>query len=159
MHWQMNKSSLDYRMRQPEIYMFGHISDAPNNPDLPVLIYRAVMPREWPDKANVFEAHFVKNNWFGTWRDTIFTYRHFHSNAHEVLGIAEGNVVVEIGGEQLFDLEEGDIIILPAGTSHRRISCEEVLVVGAYPKGQEKYDICHTVDDCEPYILPQFFVL
>jgi uncharacterized protein YjlB len=48
------------------------------------------------------------------------------SNADEVLGIAEGNIALRIGGDagSLFQLKAGDMIVLPAGVGHRRVGGE-----------------------------------
>lgn len=61
---------------------------------------------------------------------------------HEVLGIARGSVSGEFGGAhgKPLDLKAGDVVILPAGTGHRRRSASrDVLVVGAYA-AKGKYD-------------------
>ena len=114
----------------------------PGNPDLPILVYRHALATA-KDKAVSFEEHYFRNDWHGIWHDTIYTFRHFHTNAHEALGIAEGKVKMEIGGEngKIIDLVPGDLIVIPAGTSHRRLSLEKVKAVGGYPKGMENFDI------------------
>lgn len=127
-----------------EKYYLPEDDQMPNNPDLPVLIYRGVSTDE-SDAASFFEHVFGNNGWGGSWRNGIFDYHHFHSNAHEVLGIAEGQVSVKLGGDNgaLFHLVKGDCVILPAGTGHKRMDAtQDLLVVGAYPKGQENYDVC-----------------
>jgi uncharacterized protein YjlB len=51
------------------------------------------------------------------------TIRTFISNAHEVLGIAEGQVSVKLGGKngRPFRLKAGDMLVLPAGIGHCRV--------------------------------------
>jgi uncharacterized protein YjlB len=51
------------------------------------------------------------------WTDTIYDYMQFHSNAHEVLRIAEGKVTLRNRREAdlLFRLKGGDMIVLRAG--------------------------------------------
>ncbi|MHA8050317.1 cupin domain-containing protein [Aquirufa sp. ROCK-SH2] len=50
----------------------------------------------------------------------MLPYDHFHSNTHEVLGLAEGTVKLKIGGQHGVELvvETGDVIIMPAGVGH-----------------------------------------
>jgi uncharacterized protein YjlB len=124
-------------------YLLKEDEFMPNNPDLPVLVFRAVAA-DRPDTAGFFEQTFYKNGWAGIWRDGIYDYNHFHSNAHEVLGIAEGHVSLRLGGDSgiLIHLMKGDCVVLPAGTGHKRVDAtKDLLVVGAYPMGQENYDI------------------
>jgi uncharacterized protein YjlB len=106
-------------------------------------VYRLAL-RPSDHLASDFETRFAANGWTNSWRDGIFDYHHFHSNTHEVLGVARGEARVCFGGEQgeVLALVAGDVAILPAGTGHK---CErasgDFLVVGAYPDGRD-FDIC-----------------
>lgn len=136
--------------RKPEKIKIGKSEGFPY-PTLPVLLYRGVLKTYARKKANQFEEHFHASGWRGVWRDTIYTYRHFHSNAHEALGIVRGSVKVELGADKgtTVRLKAGDLIVLPAGTVHRRLAGSKNLsVVGAYPKGQQAYNMCRDLDDC-----------
>jgi uncharacterized protein YjlB len=117
-------------------------SDVPNS-NLPVLLYRSVLAGHAPRKARTFRDHFGANGWTGIWTDTVYDYTHFHSNAHEVLGIAEGKVTLRLGGNggALVRLKAGDMLVLPAGVGHRRVSAGLVKVIGAYPRGQSHFDM------------------
>jgi len=122
---------------------FGKGSDVPNS-KLPVLLYRSVLPLHSSGKDNAFREHFRNAGWTGIWADTIYDYTHFHANAHEVLGIAEGKVTLRLGGDKgrLFRLKAGDMLVLPAGVGHRRLGGDDGLkVIGAYPRGQSHYDM------------------
>ena len=117
--------------------------DVPNS-TLPVLLYRGVLAANAAEKAKRFRERFQENGWSGLWTDTVYDYTHFHSNAHEVLGIAEGKVSIRLGGENgsLFRLKAGDMLVLPAGVGHRRVGDDSgVKVIGAYPRGQSHYDM------------------
>jgi uncharacterized protein YjlB len=117
----------------------------PNN-ILPVLIYRNAVAPTQPDLASEMERLFTANRWPPQWRNGIYPFHHFHSTAHEVLGIAAGRVNVVLGGEggQPVTAKAGDILVLPAGTGHCRVSAsDDLLVIGAYPEDQH-WDICRT---------------
>jgi uncharacterized protein YjlB len=126
--------------RRPEKLVLAGNGRIPNS-ELPVLLYRKALTGH--DKERTFYRLFGHNHWGGCWSAGIYGYHHFHSNAHEALGIAAGSAQVVLGGPggpQLL-LEAGDLVILPAGTGHRRIRDSwDFWVVGAYPRGQEKYD-------------------
>ncbi|HEV2061070.1 MAG TPA: cupin domain-containing protein [Solirubrobacteraceae bacterium] len=82
----------------------------------------------------------------------MFAFHHFHSTSHEVLGVVAGRATLELGGAQgqAFEVARGDVLVLPAGTGHRRaVSDREFTVVGAYPAGQEDYDLLRGDDLAE----------
>jgi uncharacterized protein YjlB len=114
----------------------------PNSP-LPVVIYRDVATGGAPARA--LDTLFEANGWRGSWRNGVYDFDHFHSNAHEVLGVARGSATLQLGGDagQPIEVEAGDVLVLPAGTGHRRITASaDFTMIGAYPPGQEHYDIC-----------------
>jgi uncharacterized protein YjlB len=130
-------------MKSPRKLSFRKSSDVPNSP-LPVLLFRRVLESNVAEKGRRFRQTFKSHGWVGVWTDTIYDYTHFHSNAHEVLGIAEGKVTVLLGGEegQRIRLKAGDMLVIPAGVGHRRIGDDAGLkVIGAYPPGQAHYDM------------------
>lgn len=128
-----------------ETFYFDDDGEIPNNPDLPVLIYRHVF-----DDPSSIEETFNTHNWQNSWVDGIFDFHHYHSVAHEVIGILEGHASIQLGGPlgKTFTLTAGDVVVLPAGTGHRALhTSRKFQVVGAYPKGQD-YDTL-TGDPCE----------
>src|ERR1700728_3721160 len=86
-------------MKAPRKIYFEKGTDVPNS-NLPVLFFRSVLAPTASEKERRFREAFKKNGWTGLWTDTIYDYTHFHSNAHEVLGIAEGSVTVKLGGDE-----------------------------------------------------------
>lgn len=110
----------------------------PNNTKLPVLLYKSAI--DPMDAASGFEQLFAKNGWEGIWRNGVFNYHHYHSMAHEVLGVASGEVDLLIGGMSGFEVtvRSGDALALPAGTGHKKLSStNDFVMIGAYPAGQE----------------------
>ncbi len=117
-----------------EAIVFEPSGWVPNNQRLPVLRYRVDLAG-----AGEFEAMFAKNGWSGIWTNGVFDYQHYHTGAHEVLGIKRGTAILLIGGPegQKFGVSPGDCLILPAGTGHKNLgSSQDFQVVGAYPPGQ-----------------------
>jgi uncharacterized protein YjlB len=117
--------------------------EIPNHPSFPVLLYRGV-------NADDVRGLFARHGWGGSWQNGVFDFHHFHSTSHEVLGVVAGRATIELGGPQgeSFDVESGDVIVLPAGTGHRRATARDgFTVVGAYPAGQENYDLLRRADD------------
>ncbi|WP_068777252.1 cupin domain-containing protein [Paenibacillus sp. FJAT-26967] len=124
--------------KKPEIQtlLFKDEGTIPNNPRLPVLLYKGAFEGQAANAEKIFN----RNNWLNSWTGGVFDYHHYHSTAHEVLGVISGSAVIQLGGEhgQPVELETGDVIALPAGTGHRRLSATaDFRVVGAYPDGME----------------------
>ncbi|ACI99057.1 cupin domain-containing protein [Rhodospirillum centenum] len=121
-----------------ERHVLAPRAGAPNNPHLPLLVYRGAVGEG--DRAATFESLFAGNGWGGLWRDGIYGWHHFHTTAHEVLGIAAGRARVRFGGEEGIEvaLAAGDAVLIPAGVAHRNLdSSPDFLAVGGYPPGQE----------------------
>jgi uncharacterized protein YjlB len=119
---------------EPETHFFEDDGAIPNS-RLPLLIYHEV---EAANDAAACERLFDSNGWVPDWRDGIFSFHHFHSITHEVLGIVGGTATVKLGGPggRSFEIGEADVLVLPAGTGHcNQGSNPDLLVIGAYPDG------------------------
>lgn len=111
----------------------------PNHPRWPLLVYPGAVVLGGPDPATAFEQLFERNRWPAAWRDGVHGFHHFHSTAHEALGVYSGEVTVCFGGDGGIEItaRPGDVVVLPAGTGHKRLAAHGALgIVGAYPEGQ-----------------------
>ncbi len=129
-------------MRPPhgnaETHLFADDGHFPNSV-LPLIVYRSAVAAD----AATIECVFAGNLWSNSWRDGILPYHHFHSIAHEVLGIAAGEVGVAFGGPDGAEvsMRAGDVVVIPAGVAHRNLGqSADLRVIGAYPGGAT-YDI------------------
>jgi uncharacterized protein YjlB len=121
-------------MTRPEVHRFDDAGAIPNS-RLPVLVLHEV---DGARSARGCAELFAGNGWLGAWVDGIYSFHHFHSTAHEVLGIVGGSASVLLGGPRgrRFDVARGDVLVLPAGTGHCNLGATaDLLVVGAYPNG------------------------
>ncbi|WP_232793577.1 cupin domain-containing protein [Siphonobacter sp. SORGH_AS_0500] len=124
---------------EPELLYFKDDGVIPNN-KLPVVIYRKVTEETGNRAAQWLEDRFASHDWTNSWRNGVYPFHHYHSTSHEVLGIYSGQAQLQLGGEkgQVLSVQAGDVLILPAGTGHKKIEAStDFGVVGAYPQGKD----------------------
>jgi uncharacterized protein YjlB len=143
-------------MQQVQIqkYHFDDDGSIPNNPALPLIVYPGALP-QGHDSAPDIEALFERNQWGGAWVDGVFSYHHYHSTAHEVLGVVSGSATVQFGGKQgtPVEVQAGDAVVIPAGVGHcKQEASSDFRVVGAYPAGQD-WDLCTGKPEERPQVL------
>jgi uncharacterized protein YjlB len=113
------------------------------NSHLPVILYKDVLRLPVLLRAASVKAVFARHYWVNAWDAGVFTYPHYHSITHEVLGFYKGGTMLQLGGEEGSEIqvEKGDVLIIPAGVAHKNLGAEyAVKCVGAYPEGFD-YDI------------------
>ena len=116
----------------------------PNNQKLPLLVHPKAFSVLNNALVSTCESLFTANSWQGCWRNGIFSYHHYHSMAHEVLGICMGTAKVQFGGERgiIFSVSLGDVVIITTGVGHKNLGASsDLCVVGAYPPNQLP-DLC-----------------
>lgn len=121
-------------MNNVQTMLFQDDGVIPNHPSLPVLLYRGI----WATDPSRAESLLNQNGWGNSWINGVFNYHHYHSNAHEVLAVVSGWVELILGGEhgKVVRLQAGDVVVLPAGTGHKRLSASlDFRIAGAYPGG------------------------
>lgn len=121
-------------------FQFNPAGSIPNNPRLPVLVYKGAFGQvPDPKRAETIEKHIVQHGWQPAWRWGVYDFAHYHSTAHEFLGVFRGRASLRLGHDSGITLvvEAGDVLVLPAGTGHQNLgSSDDFEVVGAYPNGQ-----------------------
>jgi uncharacterized protein YjlB len=126
-------------MKEPSTALFKDDGVIPNS-RYPLLLYHGVINVQAADPASHVQEQFAANNWTNSWRNGIYTFHHYHSTSHEVLGVYRGSVTVRLGGEQGrdFRVQAGDVIVIPAGVGHKNLEASaDFGVVGAYPDGRQ----------------------
>jgi uncharacterized protein YjlB len=124
---------------QPKQLNFKDDGIFPNSP-LPLLFYRQAIATDVKDPASIFEGCFAENDWTNSWRDGVYSFAHYHSTSHEVLGVYSGASTLRLGGEhgKNVEMRAGDVIVIPAGIAHQKIDASDDFgVVGAYPGGRD----------------------
>ena len=124
-------------------YRFEDDGRIPNNPTLPLLVYPRAIGEPERDLSRCREK-LAENGWGGAWVNGVFPYHHYHSTSHEVLCVVGGSARIAFGGPEgeVVEVEAGDVVVIPAGTGHKNEgSSGGFSVVGAYPRGQEGYDL------------------
>ena len=115
---------------QVATYAFADDGAIPNS-SLPFLVYRRILRFGADDPPAVCERLFERNGWGSTWRNGIYPFSHYHSTAHEVLGIAAD-----------LEVKMGDVVLIPAGVGHEKLGASrDLLVVGGYEVGASP-DLC-----------------
>ena len=119
----------------PETLLLTDDGRFPNS-QLPVLLYRLAQMDELVAKLEA-------RDWTNIWFNGIYSYHHYHSTAHELLVVLDGQATLVLGGDsgKRMELNKGMALVLPAGTAHKRLSASRLFsVLGAYPRGQS-YDL------------------
>ncbi|MFC5411458.1 cupin domain-containing protein [Larkinella bovis] len=124
---------------QPEPFHFKDDGAIPNS-TYPLLLYRNAFSETGSAGASWLERRFSANNWTNSWRNGVYSYHHYHSTSHEVLGVYSGSALLHLGGEtgEKVRVQAGDIIVIPAGVGHKKLEATaDFGVVGAYPDGRD----------------------
>lgn len=129
-----------------ELHLLGDDGLIPNNGALPLVIYRQALKVPETGQEEAIQQLFQNNGWDKAWVNGIYSYHHYHSTAHEILGIARGRAEVQLGGPDGVTavVQAGDAILIPAGVGHCLVTCKDLVVVGSYPKGQD-WDLCRAI--------------
>jgi uncharacterized protein YjlB len=124
---------------QPEQFNFKYDGIFPNSA-LPLLLYWQAITTKSREPASIFEKRFAENDWTNSWRNGVYSFPHYHSTSHEVLGVYSGRATLRLGGEhgKKVEVRAGDVIVIPAGVAHQNNGASDDFgVVGAYPGGRE----------------------
>lgn len=143
-------SSTSMKMQESKKLLFKDDGKIPNS-KFPLILYKNAFSARGNSGAAWLEKRFSANNWTNSWRNGIYSFHHYHSTSHEVLGVYSGSAEVHLGGEQgeKLTIEAGDIIVIPAGVGHKNLGGNNLGVVGAYPDGRS-WDLKRGLPDERP---------
>ncbi len=136
---------------EPEQFKFEDDGVFPNSA-LPLLVYRQALTVDAQDPASVFEERFAENGWCNSWRNGVYSFAHYHSTTHEILGVYSGAATLRLGGKRgrTLEVRSGDVVVIPAGVVHQKLEgSADFAVVGAYPDGRE-WDLLRGLPDERP---------
>ena len=136
MEYQINQ---EFTLRE---YFLTDDGSFPNS-RFPLLQYMKLIAPEGAYSAGKTIELLEQNHCGKAWKNGIFDYHHYHSNAHEVLVCYMGKAEVQFGGPEGIELEfsTGDAVIIPAGVAHKCIHSENGFrCLGAYA-GNRDYDM------------------
>ncbi len=126
------------RRVQAMVYLIGSNAAFPNNNALPLIFYTRVLRLQEGD-AETLEYLFKNNGWNGGHRNGISEKHHYHSHAHEAMGVYQGRAKVQFGGPWglIKEVRPGDVVIIPSGVAHKNLeSTQDFACVSTYPTGQ-----------------------
>lgn len=131
---------------QIEAYHLVENKPFPNNA-LPVILYKNALELTFMDNPSYTPQDvldlFTKNGYSNGWLGGVLDRHHFHSNTHEALACVSGEARLQLGGphSDIFQVRKGDVVLLPAGTAHKRLDqSQDFQIVGGYPEGRD-YDM------------------
>jgi len=133
-------------------FVFADDGIFPNNARLALIVLPQAFEAAPAVNPETMEKVFDKNGWDSAWRNGLFAFHHYHSSAHEALGIYSGWVKAQLGGPggETLTARAGDVIIIPAGVAHKNLDqSPDFSVVGAYPRGQA-WDMMYGKPDERP---------
>jgi uncharacterized protein YjlB len=134
--------SISMASQQPLLYYLHDTGIFPNS-RLPVIFYKSILRLPILAKGRFITRLFRGHDWSNSWDAGVFTYHHYHSTTHEVLGFYKGRTELQLGGESgpKVGVAAGDVLVIPAGVAHRNLGDEsQIRCIRAYPDGR-KYDI------------------
>ncbi len=94
-----SKQRLDEVLQTPniEVHMFRDNGTFTNNEKLPLVLYQGAIKLLERAPASTVEEIFYAYGWDDSWRNGIYPYHHYHSNAHKLLGVSRGSATVQLG--------------------------------------------------------------
>ena len=106
---------------QFESFVFHDDGAFPNNANLALIRFSQVFEAKPEVNPENIEKTFRHNVWENSWRNGLYAFHHYHSTAHETLGIYRGWVKAQFGGPEgkVISAQAGDVIIVCQQQPHK----------------------------------------